>query len=131
MTTYEAGTVAAIQTSVIADDGGVAVRVKRCTLTDEPVWMWLTNGGVPRADGGFVRDENVTDVRPLVVLDLPNGALAGWPVVVNALRAARRDTGYHMIFDGLVDQIEVQARPPKPSEPTGLGAVVETADGRR
>jgi hypothetical protein len=36
-----------------------------------------------------------------------------------------------MIFDGLIEQIETQTKPPKPEEPTGLGAVVEDADGER
>jgi hypothetical protein len=36
-----------------------------------------------------------------------------------------------MIFDGLIEQIETQTKPPKPEEPTGLGAVVEDGRGVR
>jgi hypothetical protein len=62
--------------------------------------------------------------RPLVVLDLPDGAKAGWPVLVDALRKAREATGFRMTFDGLIAQIEAQTTTPKPDEPQGLGAVV-------
>lgn len=131
MTAYEPGTVAAIQTRVIADDGGVAVRVKKHVLTNEPVWMWLTNGGVPRADGGFVRDENVIGVRPLMVLDLD--ALRGCWADTNspaAIVERLRETN-SVAAHAIADQIEAQTRPPKPEEPTGLGAVVEDAAGVR
>jgi hypothetical protein len=90
-----------------------------------------TRAGWTYADGsthGVRADEY--NFRPLVVIDLPPGALAGWPVLVNALREAGEKTGYRMIFDGLIEQIETQTKPPKPEEPTGLGAVVEDADGR-
>jgi hypothetical protein len=69
-------------------------------------------------------------VRPLVVLDLPDGAKAGWPVLVDALRKAREATGFRMTFDGLIEQIEAQTTPQKPDEPQGLGAVVRDAGGK-
>lgn len=84
--------------------------------------------------GGFDMVGGLADgwsARPLVVIDLPNGALAGWPTLIDALRRAREATGLHMIFTGLIEQIEAQTAERKPPEPTGLGAVVEDADGQR
>lgn len=66
-----------------------------------------------------------------ISIQLPSGALAGWPVLVNALKEAADKTGYHMIFGGLVEQIQAQTTPPKPDEPLGLGAVVEDVAGHR
>jgi hypothetical protein len=80
----------------------------------------------------FCVDQPMT-LHPLVVIDLPDGALAGWPVLIHALKVAREKTGFRMIFDGLIDQIEAQTAdptPPKPNEPTGLGAVVWDAGTR-
>ena len=36
-----------------------------------------------------------------------------------------------LMADDIADQIEAQTKPPKPAEPTGLGAVVEDAEGVR
>lgn len=69
-------------------------------------------------------DDLVTDVRPLVVLDLD-----GWDVgqLIEALSAPICATiGSRFV----ADQIEAQTRPPKPPEPQGLGAVVEDSDGQ-
>lgn len=63
-----------------------------------------------------------------VQITLPSGALGGWPVLVGALRTAGDKTGLHMVFDGLIDQIERQTNL-KPVEPTGLGAVVRDREG--
>lgn len=58
-----------------------------------------------------------------VTIVLPDGALAGWPVLLNALKRARNETGLDLVFGGLIEQIERQTTP-KPEEPTGWGAVV-------
>lgn len=66
-------------------------------------------------------DADVTDVRPLVVLDLDASERA-------ALRKrALESFDFHCVT---VRAIEQQTKPPKPAEPTGLGAVVED-DGRK
>lgn len=65
-----------------------------------------------------------------VTIVLPNGALGGWPVLIDALRRAEDKTGLDMVFGGLIDQIQRQTDP-KPEQPTGLGAVVETRNGSR
>ena len=36
-----------------------------------------------------------------------------------------------LLLEWLADQVEEQIKPPKPEEPTGLGAVVEDAEGQR
>lgn len=65
-------------------------------------------------------DSDVTDIRPLVVLDLDG---IGSPrQVVNTLRWT--DSVPVATMGAIADQIEAQTRPPKPAEPTGLGAVV-------
>lgn len=53
-------------------------------------------------------DGIVTPVRPLVVIDLPPGALAGWPTLINALELAKEKTGLGMVFGGLIEQIKRQ-----------------------
>lgn len=65
--------------------------------------------------------------KRLLTIELPDGALAGWPTLIDALRRAKATTGLGMVFGGLINQIETQTKPPKPAEPTGLGAVVEDA----
>jgi hypothetical protein len=65
---------------------------------------------------GFTPDGNVTDVRPLVVLDLD------WAESVPVLIAQLRGAGYVHI----ADQIEAQTKPPRIPEP-GLWGVVEAA----
>lgn len=65
-----------------------------------------------------------------VSIVLPEGALAGWSVLVACLREAEERTGYHMVFGGLVDQIERQIEP-KPDEPKRLLAAVEDRAGAR
>jgi len=65
-----------------------------------------------------------------VTLNMADNPL-GWSGVtrsemLRALRAEKSLTGAW-----LADQIEAQTKPPKPAEPTGLGAVVEDADGMR
>lgn len=113
--------------------------VALCTLDGTPV---LKTSDGPRGwatvdDGRQLIDD--TDVRPLVVLDMaPEQAR----LVVRILRSSADadDQADSHPFRGLVtstayraiaDQIESQARPPKPAEPTGLGAVVEDAAGQR
>lgn len=80
---------------------------------------------------GFTPDDElgrVTDIRPLVVLDLADNPIGGHEYarteLLRSLRAEQTLTG-----SWLADQIEQQTRPPKPAEPTGLGAVVEDARG--
>ena len=49
---------------------------------------------------------------------------------IGALRDAAENNG-SLILGTIADQIEAQTKPPKPAEPTGLGAVVEDAEGKR
>lgn len=136
---WKPGDVAAIQTRVIADDGGVAVRVKSHVLTGEPVWMWIVNGGVPRADGGLVRDESVTDARPLVVIDPEDreqtARLADLFCEARWCHTAAGDSDEcdPLTRSAMREALAAFANPtpPKPPEPTGLGAVVEDASGHR
>jgi hypothetical protein len=66
--------------------------------------------------GGFVRAENVVTARPLVVIDP---------------QANPHTVGTAAWIDWIEDQYRTQTAPPKPDEPTGLGAVVEAAGGAR
>lgn len=122
-TNYEPGTVA------VATVRGVEnVRVMK--TVNDAVWCTpkvVQDGGF----GGFYHDEgtHVTDVRPLVVLDLDAPEVeklryaltrwAEWTSFVPEQKAITR----------LLDQIEAQTKPPKPEEPTGLGAVVRDREG--
>ena len=60
--------------------------------------------------------------KDAIVLDLDLNAHIGSTALVRDLRSSA--------FFAIADQIEEQTRPAI-EEPTGLGAVVETADGRR
>ena len=68
---------------------------------------------------GHWHESQVTVVRPLVVLDLVNA-----PTTEDVGRVLREGG-----FGNFARQIEAQTRPPKPAEPTGLGAVVEDREG--
>lgn len=72
-------------------------------------------------------DADVTDVRPLVVLDLAEQPFpaSGVDKFIENLRSGS------IAREWVADQIEAQTKPPKPTEPLGLGAVVEDAEGRR
>jgi len=60
-----------------------------------------------------------------VTLDLANTPWCTAAEIVENLRA-----GGKLAAGWIADQIEAQTKPPKPAEPTGLGAVVEDSQGR-
>ena len=113
MSGYEPGTVAKVQCS----DGewrtaifGNRVGIEAWTFQD-----------------GAWRYAHESTARPLVVLDPESGLL-------DDLRSAQWchvDHGRRGRIGRVADQIEAQTKPPKPPEPTGLGAVVEDAEGKR
>lgn len=121
MSDYEPGTVAVA--TVRSVEG---VRVVRVPRRDELVWMQITERYA------WHESADVTDVRPLVVLDLPQpGELGITPYgTVMCLRQAAKAIGAKHL-DDIADQIEAQTRPPKPDEPTGLGAVVKDRNDDR
>ncbi len=108
---YEPGTVA-----VATVRGQKNVRVMRADR-----WGWMSAVTVDH----FVQheDSHVTDIRPLVVLDLSGLG----PLTFQRLLFTLRSDDWHWV----VAQIKEQTKPPKPPEPTGLGAVVEDVKGRR
>lgn len=90
-------------------------------------WHGVVDGAVR-----CLNTDQALDARQLVVIDLPDGARAGWPVLIDALRQASDKTNLKMTFGGLIEQIEAQTdppKPPRPTEPTGQGAVAEDVDG--
>ena len=109
MSTYEPGTVALA--TVNGEPG------RRVVLDPNGDWFTCDGGDLVWGGGSeFAERLELSDVRPLVVLDI------GSPREL--AKVLRRDK-----YDHLADQIEAQTRPPKPEEPTGLGAVVEVAHG--
>lgn len=68
----------------------------------------------------------VTDVRPLVVLD-PEDREQVERFCVALDRHSGFENRWHEVRSALIEL----TRPPKPPEPTGLGAVVEDAEGVR
>ena len=115
MSTYEPGTVA------VATVRGVPnVRVMRTTGKGGADDCWLTAEHVQ--GWRFHMASDVTDIRPLVVLDLDGVPFAD--------RLADTLRSIHMLgssipeFLSLADQIEAQTKPPRIPEP-GWGAVVE------
>lgn len=124
MSEYKPGTVA------VATVRGV--KNVRVMLDVDGEWLTATIVGGYQ----FHRDENVTDIRPQVLLDLDDysGERA-----VNYLRNLARESRDVMgntpsprgkLALLIADQIEAQVRPKTP-EPKGLGAVVEGREGNR
>ena len=126
MSTYEPGTVA-----VATVRGVKGLRVVRIA-TAHVATAWLTPCETP--DGyRWHSDFDVTDVRPLVVLDLAHPALTA---------AVLRQVGEYIrkqhktsveddqIADFIADQIEAQTKPPRIPEP-GLWGVVEADTGEK
>lgn len=121
MSAYEPGTVA------LATVRGVpGVRVLRAGgpgvsgRKQAPFWLsaefvagWRTHS-----------DYLVTDVRPLVVIDPEECGQ------VERVWLALRDGKALQSRDNLTAALRSLIAPPKPPEPTGLGAVVEDAEGR-
>lgn len=107
-----------------------APRLRWCEMS--PRW------GDGDDDACWFFPHDVTDARPLVAIDLAQtigGAfLPDWlrhhaAEIAKDSAGGRASVADDMCY--LADQIEAVAnpRPPKPEEPTGLGAVVEDADG--
>ena len=116
MSTYPAGTVA-----VATVKGKPNVRVMRSApFRNTPNWASSVS-----VDGNWwFRDDEVTDVRPLVVLDLDEQ-----PFPKSGLEEFLRNLRYGTIAkDWLADQIEAQTKPPRIPEP-GLWGVVEAKYG--
>ncbi len=116
---YEPGTVA-----VATVRGEPNVRVMR---RDDRIWMAPTT-----ISGANVHhDHEVTDVRPLVVLDLDETDREVLP------KWLRRNADLDGLARDVARQVEEQvtaqdrARYPKPEEPSGLGAVVKDRAGTR
>ncbi len=118
MTGYEPGTVAVATVRGVKD-----VRVMRRDRGDE-LGDWASRAAVA---AWLAHDDcDVTDVRPLVVLDNEFDR-----TLVKHLRTAFAQNPALTTLDWLAHQIESQTRPPKPPEPTGLGAVVNDTQGDR
>ena len=98
------------------------VRVMRVT---DPFHSWRAEK--PCLGAQAASDDEVTDVRPLVVLDPER---APYPLVGSLREQVEGELTPHT-SRWLLEQIEAQTRPPKPPEPQGLGAVVEDAAGGR
>jgi hypothetical protein len=112
---YEPGTVAVATVRGVPD-----VRVMRCG-PEQPFWMSPAYEG--DADGSEKRwrmhkDRDVTDVRPLVVLDLDDIGMSVSDLVLD-LRGIGSVAG-----EIVADQIEAQTKPQRIPEP-GLWGVVE------
>lgn len=97
-------------------NGSVAVR------TDDNLSWWTTSGRLS--------DPNVAHVRSLVVIDPEDNDFFWFPSRLR-LDADRIGGTTAKVMRLVADQIEAQLVPPKPDEPTGLGAVVEDADGQK
>jgi hypothetical protein len=122
MSDYRPGTVAVATVNVRrgGKDEDRTMRVVRfaagwahCSIPDE---FWMDSEG------------RVTDIRPLVVID---------PEDCEQVERLMRTAFPHGIFPAAADEMQRGLRefanptPPKPEEPTGLGAVVEDAEGER
>jgi hypothetical protein len=110
----------------IKGEGADAVGIHTAT----GLWVWVDAHGSNPIHGGVCLRASDVDVRPVIVIDpadreqierlawllITQGAV-GNNVAHSGLRAALREFA--------------NPTPPKPEEPTGLGAVVEDAEGRK
>ena len=124
MSAYEPGTVAAI-TIARREDGSDPQKFERCIYDGENNrWVSGTHGAV-YADEHDASHWQVTEVRPLVVLDLRAASPDGNPsIVVDNIVHALRNGGTNACR-GVAAQIEAQTKPPRIPEP-GLWGVVDT-----
>jgi hypothetical protein len=77
--------------------------------------------------GVSVPADQITDARPLVVIDPEDREQV--ERLSDAL--AEQRAAEAVAHSGVADALRSLTRPPKPEEPTGLGAVVEDAEGLR
>ena len=111
--TYPVGTVAVATVCSVKN-----VRAFRYEDTSGETFWWVAT---PVRDRLQHEDSDVTDVHPLAVLYLSALEI---PDFVDSLRGGLGGP----VACRVADAIEYQTRPPKPAEPTGLGAVVECRD---
>ena len=124
MSTYPAGTVA-----VATVDGEPNVRIALADPADPRVQWFAITG---RNAGNWIGTEEITDVRPLVMLDLDEGDARMLPLLLRRLgdrEQSESDSPGRLLVttDALrkvADQIEAQTKPPRIPEP-GLWGVVE------
>ena len=119
MSTWKPGIVALVDSW--RGDGQVALRTQRGSVRS-----WCVLDGT---DTRGLSDDEVYNVRPVVIMELPDGARAGWPVLIDALARAKAETGLDMIFGGLIAQIKAQTEPTKPNEPTDPSVRVTDCEG--
>ncbi len=128
MSGYEPGAVAVATVRGVKD-----VRVMRGAGIFQN--HWYSNTPVTGSLTSF-SDAEVTDVRPLVVLDPDNREDAVSLARVLDAEFARRGwandgTPAPDVIDAVHAALRTAARPPEPPEPTGLGAVVKDRSGDR
>jgi hypothetical protein len=93
----------------------------------DQIVVWHKDGGCTpevSVNKPCLDPEDVTDARPLIVLDAlaANDAMSADDVFACAIESLRKSP--YWSDSGLADQIEAQTKSPKPVEPQGLGAVV-------
>lgn len=121
--TYKPGTVAVVtwdNATFAQKEGGASdVQSARALRTKDGHWSLAISWG------SCIQDEVVTDVRPLVVLDLGDLAVLkrAWE---NTEVAMKEGHTLPFILQGLRDEILRQTKPPRIPEP-GLWGVVEAA----
>lgn len=90
---------------------------------------WAYTGDDGKYGNCWMSDpEGSRAIRPLFVLDIPN-VVASVDEARSVAKNPRRDAHPDSTNAHIADQIESQLTPPKPAEPTGLGAVVEDING--
>lgn len=118
MTEYAAGQIAA------AKYKGYDVRI--ACVAPCNAWLIIACESSRGVLGAWPDIDELDDIRPLVVLDLEG---IGSPQ--NVVRTLRWTNMVPVeVMSAIADQIEAQTRPPKPAEPTGLGAVVKDSRDR-
>lgn len=97
--------------------------------------VWREHGDLTNWKGAFLIEP--VDIRPLVVID-PEGNPEGLPYLVpqhfrNYAATLRKHHGpvSARMLEWLAERLEEYVPKPRIEEPTGLGAVVEDAEGRR
>lgn len=111
---WKPGDVAMLKLNTRAGKWFRGVRIERCPSHSYYVWQ---------VNGGGISEGAVDEARPVVVIDTRDADQ------IDALWDALKDGLALRSRANLADALDAFIAPPKPDEPTGLGAVVEDTNG--
>lgn len=101
----------------------------KCSFGHRPSPHWCFIPGEEAVTTGWTSEDHEARTD-LITLQLPEGALSGWPTLINALDVAAKETGLKATFGGLIRQVKEQTEEPRIPEPGTWGVVSAKWDAR-